>query len=658
MKEFLAFLIIGLVSGSVYGLAGVGLVLTYKTSGIFNFAHGTVAAAVAFVFYQLHDLDHVPWPLAAAACLLVVAPLIGIGLELLGRRLSDAPAVTKVVATLGIVVAVEQLAIIKYGAATRQFPTFLPTNLVRIGGVNVGVDRLIAMAVALGATIGLYLFFRTSRLGLGMRAVVDNSDGLALTGTSPARVRRWAWVIGTTFAGLSGLLLAPTLGLDVGILTLLVVQAFGACAVGLFTSLPMTYVGGLMIGVGAAFSTKYVASVAWLAGLPPSLPFIVLFVVLIAVPAGKLVDISNERRPSVSPARIRNPLTKSTLIGVALATAVLMPTFAATKVPVLSEGLAYAIVFLSLSLLERTSGQISLAQLGFAAVGATTFAHLAHGLGLPWLVAVATAGLAAIPVGAVVAIPAIRLSGLHLALATFGFGLLLQYLLYGTGPMFGSSINALVAPRPSFANSQNAYYYLLLAFAAGSAGLVALARRSRLGRLLRAMADSPVALSTYGTNTTVIKVMVFCLSAFLAGIGGALLGPVTGQVGAEPFGSLQSLTLVVILAIQIPFGDLTAAFAAAFAMTILPTYFTNPHINEWLPVLFGAAAVFVAVRPDRAVRAQGLGQMAPELGQGLVPALTRAYRPASLRRPVGGPAAWRLAQPRSGNGPVRAPVSR
>ena len=635
MKEILPFIVVGLVSGSVYGLSGVGLVLTYKTSGIFNLAHGAVAAAVAFVFYQIHDLDGVAWPVAAGICLFVVAPLIGLALEALARRLGDAPTVMKIVATLGIVVGVEQLAIIKYGAATRQFPAFLPTTLVRIGGVNVRVDQLISVAIALGATSGLYLFFRTSRLGLEMRAVVDNADGLALTGVSPIRVRRWAWIIGTSFAALSGLLLAPNLGLDVGILTLLVVQAFGACAIGLFTSLPMTYLGGLAIGVGASLSTKYVASVSWLGGIPPSLPFIVLFAVLVFVPARKLVDISHERRAPVTASGVRNPAVRLSTTMAAFAVLVSAPLFAQTKIPVLTEGLAYAIVFLSLSLLERTSGQISLAQLGFAAVGAASFAHLAHGAGLPWLVAVLLGGLIAVPVGALVAVPAIRLSGLHLALATFGFGLLLQYLLYGTSVMFGGSVISLVAPRPAFATSDNGYYYVVLVSAAAAVCVVALARRARLGRLLRAMADSPVALSTYGTNTTTIKVVVFCLSAFLAGVGGALLGPVTGEVGAAPFGALQSLTLVVILALQVPFGDLSAPFAAAFAMTVLPSYITNPGVNQWLPVLFGTAAVLVAVRPS----AERSG-----FGRGLVPLKIRSSRPATLRRGHRGPANLRLEE--------------
>ncbi|MHB8463520.1 MAG: branched-chain amino acid ABC transporter permease [Acidimicrobiales bacterium] len=638
MKEFLPFVIVGLVSGSVYGLAGVGLVLTYKTSGVFNFAQGSVAAAVAFAFYQLRTLDHVPWPIAAIVCLLVVAPLMGLGLEAIARRIGDAPAVTKIVATIGMLVAIDQLAIIRYGAQTRQFPAFLPTRVVHIAGVSVGIDQLIVMAIALGSTAGLYLLFRRTRLGLNMRAVVDSSDLVSLGAVNPVRVRRWAWIIGSSFAGLSGLLLAPTIGLDAGILTFLVVQAFGACAIGLFTSLPLTYVGGLAIGVAAALSSKYVASVSWLGGLPPSLPFIVLFSALILVPRRKLVDISNERRPRVDGPRIRNNTARTAVTAAAVAVLLLVPLFAGTKITVYSEALPYVLVFLSVSLLERTSGQISLAQLGFAAVGAAAFSHFAHGLGLPWPIAVLLAGLIAVPVGALVAIPAIRLSGLYLALATFGFALLLQNLFYNTSIMFFRV--GTITPRPSFASSDTSYYYLLLLIVAAGLLVVALTRRARLGRLLNAMADSPVALATYGTSTTVIKVVVFCLSAFLAGIGGAVLGPVTGQIGPMPFFAVNSLMLVVILALQVPFGELTAPFAAAFGMVVLPSYLSGFRYNQWLSVLFGVGAIAIATRrgsradvttDERPSGARSAAQRRPRPGAATLRVLERARPEARVQ---------------------------
>lgn len=593
MRAFLPFVVVGLGTGSVYGLAGLGLVLTYKTSGIFNFAHGTVAAAMAYAFFEMRERHGWPWPIALLVCVVVLGPLVGLALERMARRLADAPTVAKIVATLGLVVGIQQLAVIRYGAATRQFRSFLPTRVLRLAGVNVGYDQLIVMGIALASAVALFLFFRSSRLGLGMRGVVDNADLLGLTGTNPVTVRRWAWAIGSGFAALSGILLAPSIGLDSFILTLLVVQAFGAAAVGLFTSLPLTYLGGLGLGVGSALATRYVASVPWLRGVPTSLPFIVLFTVLVLVPRRQLVDIVVERRPRLAEAR-RIPLPVAGAGTVAgLAAAIAVPLVVGTKLVFFSTGLVDVIVFLSLALLVRTSGQVSLAQLALAAVGASSFSHFAHGFGMPWLVAVLLAGVVAIPVGAIVAIPAIRLSGLYLALATLGFGLLMEQTSFSTRIMFG--YYAVNTPRPSFAQSDRGYYYVILAFALAAVALVAVVRRSRLGRLLRGMADSPLALSTYGTNVTVIKVLVFCISAFLAGIAGALLGPITGQANQTSFATFSSLLLVVVLVLQGPVGEIRASLLAAAALAVLPGYVDNPHLNQYFPVLFGVGAIAMAL---------------------------------------------------------------
>ena len=152
--------------------------------------------------------------------------------------------------------------------------------------------------------------------------------------------------------------------------------------------------------------------------------------------------------------------------------------------------------------------------------------------------AVLIGALIAVPVGALLAIPAVRRSGLFLALASFGFAVLFEQLVYPTN-LFGGSEGNLPAPRPSFASGDKAYYYLLLAFVAASIILVTMLQRGRLGRLMRAMADSPTALNTSGMSVTAVKVIVFCVSAFLAGLGGALLGPVTGTASpAQTFSSL------------------------------------------------------------------------------------------------------------------------
>ena len=212
MKAFLPFIVVGIATGSIYGLAAMGLVLTYKTSGIFNFAHGAIGTAAAYFFFELRQQHGVPWPAAAAITVLVAAPVLGLGLERLARGLAHASSVMKIVATVGLVLVIQGIAVVMYGPQTRNFPPFLPSSTFRVPSVNVGWDQLIIVVLAAGAAVGLYTFLRRTRLGLAMRGVVDDPDLLALAATSPVRVRTASWMIGCSFAALSGVLIAPSLG--------------------------------------------------------------------------------------------------------------------------------------------------------------------------------------------------------------------------------------------------------------------------------------------------------------------------------------------------------------------------------------------------------------------------------------------------------------
>jgi branched-subunit amino acid ABC-type transport system permease component len=594
VKAWLPFVVSGIATGSIFALAALGLVLTQKTSGVFNFAHGAVAATGAYALFDLWQLRHVPWPLAAAFAILVVGPLLGLLLEWVTRTLGSARVVMRIVATVGLLLALQGGLARAYGSAVRRFPPFLPTGTFSIAGTRVGWDQLVTVAVTLAGAVGLSLFLSRNRLGVAMRGVVDDPALLGLMGTDPTRVRRWSWVIGSAFAAASGVLIGPLLGLDATLLTLLVVQAFGAAAIGRFNSLPLTYAGGLAVGILGAFATKIAADVPSIAGLPPGIPFLVLFAVLVILPK-RLPRERRLRRPILAAPRLVRPNRAAlAVVGIAV---LAVPHVVGARLPVYMAAAAYAVIFLSLGLLVGTAGQVSLCQAAFAAVGAATFYHLTADAGLPWLVALLLTGVVTIPLGAVVAIPAIRLSGVYLALATFGFGILLQQVFYSTNFMF-TKTNQRVIPRPSAFHSDTAYYYVLIAIVAAAMTLVLLVQRSRLGRLLRALSDSPLALTTQGTSVSVSLTLVFCLSAFLAGIGGALLGGVTEAINGSGLGPFNSLLWLGVLALC---GNrlFRAAGLAAVLLSIVPNYTsTAPELQT---AIFGVLAIAAALLSDGVV---------------------------------------------------------
>ncbi|WP_280248110.1 ABC transporter permease subunit [Nocardia abscessus] len=599
MADLLPFVIAGIVSGSVYGLAAVGLVLTYKTSGVFNFAHGAMATVSAYGFYTLHVINGFSWQLAAAICVLGLGPAMGLALELLARVVDQATVELRIAATIGILLLVQAGVTLYYGqTTTRIVPAFLPQGGFAAFGVQVQWSDVTTFGVAVLATGALSAALRLTRRGVAMRAVVGNAPLLDLAGTSPVRTRRWAWCVGTGLASLSGVLFAPLIPLDPMQLTLLVVQAFGAAAIGRFTSLPWSFGGGLLIGVFAALATRYFTT-GLAAGVPAALPFLALFLVLLVMPRRFLLDRDRVTR------RIRSgwtapPALQSVGGVVVVVVLALVPSFAGIHLTDWTVALAMTLVFLSLGLLVRTSGQVSLCHVAFTAIGACAFSHLAVDWRWPWPLALLACGLVVVPIGAVLSIPAIRLSGLYLALATFGFGVVLQMMFYSRPYMFGTSGLGLPMPRPSVfgLDSDPSFYRLVLVLATVGTLIVVALDKSRLGRLLRGLAESPTALRTNGVSIEVTRVLVFCVSAFLAALGGALAGMAQTTASATNYQPLLSVTYFAVIVIMVG-REPWYSLLAAVALILVPSYFPVAGMSLWLQVLFGILVVLRAATASR-----------------------------------------------------------
>src|SRR5581483_8282017 len=557
MTEFLVFLPSGVKIGAIYALVALGLVLTYKTSGIFNFAHGGVAAVSAYLFYELHIRQGWHWAPAFLVSLIIVGVFGGLLMERLAALLSSAPTVMVVVATVGLLVFLQSLMPAIYGPANIFLKSYLPTStLVTLGTFRVTTEDLAVTGFSLGAAIGLYLFFERSLIGKSTTAVVDDPNLLSLQATNPSMVRRLSWIIGSSFAAISGMFLAPLLGVSVNTLILLVIAAYGAAALGRFENLLLTVIGAMIIGVMVAYLPIQFAKLSTnvlVQNLPGNTPFLLLFLVFLVAPTRLLTErgVSNARR--LRPIRTYSrPVTYGgfALLGAAL---LLVPAVVPNaEMTQYASTLGYFIVFASLGMLVWMSGQISLCQMAFAAVGAATAGHMLA-YGLSWPLALVVAGAVAIPVGALVSIPAIRFGGIYVAIATFGFAIVMQQVGYYTPILFGQD-QRIDVPRPVIFGIHFTqvvpFYYLSLAVAVLAAAVVLAVRASRLGGLLRAMSDSPTALAAHGAKTTLIKVVVFCISASLAALGGVVISGVPQNASGAltgPFSVTVSLVMVAVL---------------------------------------------------------------------------------------------------------------
>ena len=430
------------------------------------------------------------------------------------------------------------------------------------------------------------------------------------------------------------MLVLPFVGLNAVALTFLVVQAFGAAAIGAFSSIPLTFFGAIALEIAANISQKYVVNVSWLSGLPESLPFIVLFGVAPA-PAPPPAGLPLERRAPSGPAMAAHRLGSawppgcSSSAGSPWSRAWSATSWASSRI-----GLTQMIMLLSLGLLVKTSGQVSLCHAAFAAIGAVAFSQLTVQHGVPWFAALVLSGLIVVPVGALVAVPAIRLSGLFLALATFGFGIFVEQMLYARPWMFTDLSAGRPVPRPSLGSSDKGYYYVVLILVLITAVVMMAIHRGRLGRLLRGLSDSPVALATMGLSTNTTRVIVFCISAFFAAIAGVLYSAsIHFAVSSDTyFTSFNSLVLLGLLALA-PLGE---PWYAVFGLVaaVVPAYLAGGNVSSWLNAFFGVSAIAVALRGGHAAMPVKLRSLLEGFGPRRPPAQSPVVAPPR-RTPVG-----------------------
>jgi ABC-type branched-subunit amino acid transport system ATPase component/branched-subunit amino acid ABC-type transport system permease component len=594
----IAILITAIVTGSVYGLIGTGLVLTYNTSGIFNFAYGAMASVGVYLYLYLRADAHLPLVVCLLLCLVVLPVVMGPALEPFAQRLSQKHLTIQVAGTIGLYLLVEAIAEIQFGVSTQFVPTFLPTGEVTILGARVGVSQIITLVVSIVAVVALNAMLHRTRRGVEMRAVVDNSDLLAISGGSPSATRRIAWTISSFLVILSGLLIAPSIGIDPQDLTSLAILAFAAAAFGGFKSINIAYLGGMAVAIPEDLLERYINSSSLLGSLSQNLPFILLVLVILLYPKRAFLRAKLTEPKRRITGSVHLPARMEVLIGiVVLAVLILVPEFAGFRITAWAASMATLVLLLSLGMLVRLSGQVSLCQIAFAAIGVSAFALLTDHAHLPWLLALVLSGLIAVPFALVLAIPAIRLSGLYLALGTFGFGYALLNMFYQSNLMFGPGEQGLTISTPSvsFINfgSSNVIYYFLLIFVAIATIVVVTLERTRCGRLLRGMADSRLGLETLGVSISFLQMVVFAVSAFLAGIAGVLIGVAFLDVSGTsywPDTSMLYFVVLVIIVARAPWFALIAALGVA----VLPTYYQG-DVNYYLQIVFGASAMLVGL---------------------------------------------------------------
>ncbi|MFE6853301.1 ATP-binding cassette domain-containing protein [Streptomyces sp. NPDC057674] len=686
MGDLLGFVLSGLVSGALYALLATGLVLSYSASGLFNFAHGATAYLCALAFYELHS--GFGWPAVPTALLLVcvVAPGLGWGLDrLMFRKLAEVGETAQIVATIGLLVALPAAGLWAVELLERAGAPVLPAEnqfgLPGVGpspavswqpfdGVGVDSDQLITWIATALAAAGLWVLMRHTRLGLRLRAAVDNRALTELRGISADRLSSIAWMLSSGLAGLAGVLATPLLGLSAHDYTLFLFVSATAAVLGRFASVPLAFLGGLGLGVLQNLVAGYASFAEGITGFRTAVPFLILF-------AGLVVLVRRRRRAAgtaaVDPPPVEYLAGKGwgRRWGAWLVAGVLLGTaFYTVTTPfwsgILTQGLAIGLVFMSFTVVTGLGAMVSLAQATFV-TGAALVAGLLMSHGWPFVAAAAVGTAAAALLGAVAALPALRLGGRSLALATLALAFLADQVLFQLGWLRNGDTGWEI-PRPVAGpvdlGDDRAMGLALVLLSGVLIALLTRLRASRWGRAMLAVRSAPEAAAASGVSVVRTKLLLFTVSAGLAGFGGVLYASYNTRITATDFTAMTGLVwlaVVVAAGVRRPQFAVVAGLVFAVVPHLMATYVTE---SAHLPViLFGLAGLALANDPDgycaalpsrrAARRAVKRGATAGGTVSGLEPGPVPGSVPGPAEGPVSVPAPGRAAGP--GDGPDDGP---
>jgi branched-chain amino acid transport system permease protein len=598
LDEVWPLALIGLFNGAIYALAAMGVVLTYKTSGIFNFAYGAVAMFCGFTFWQFRDGWGLSSWIALPLVLFVVAPLIGIASERLYRPVTALSAEIQIVVSLGVLAFLQALVPLLFGAEDRFLSSIFPSGTFSVTSrLNVSWTQLCTLLLAVAMGGGLYLLLRHTKFGIATQAVVDNRDLAELIGVSGDAVSRVAWIISSVFAALVGILLSANSRLDVYTLVLVVIFCFAPAVLGRLVSLPLAFGGAIGLGVLQGVLAKWGSS-GVMAQVQASIPYLALFALLLLY-GGRLKEVRSSFE-ALSSARLQSTRRFWRTAAGLGAVALVLPAFINDSLlGNVTSGAVYATVALTLIVLTGWSGQISLAQFSFVGVGAFTAGHLAGPNGGGFFAAALLGALIAVPLGLIIGLPSLRLSGLYLALATMAFALTLDTLVFSQRSISGG-VTGMTVARPrigsfSFASTTRFYYLSILIFALFAVG-AALLRQGPVGRRLQMMRDAPVAAATFGVNLTLTKLAVFALSGAGAAFAGALFGSMRRSISPNDFafGASLGLLLLVVLGGRALVGGAVIA-GVVYTVQIVPA---SVSIHKYIPLAVAIGVIALAKNPD------------------------------------------------------------
>jgi branched-chain amino acid transport system permease protein len=654
VNQYLLLTLLGLGAGALFATLSVGIVLTYRGSGVINLANGAIAMYIAYTYAGLRSgqlmipplpnplaliegisgwvgdpvrlprwptFIHLSGPMGTVPAVLIstaIAALLGLLVHVLVyQRMRNASPLGKTVASVGVLLTLQAVVVLRFGTANFVVPASLPSGSVRIDGSDIPSNRLILAGISLVVAFALAALFRYTRAGLATRAAAENEKGAILVGLSPDRLAAANWVLSSALAGFVGVLFASITGLNPTDYVLYVIPALGAALLAGLDSFFIAAIAGLLIGCAESITSLLQNDYSWFpSGAATGVPFLVIIIAMM---------IRGQHLPTrATLGKIRLPASPEPRnVAPALAVLSLLVLAGLIFLPydlrgALDNSLTGAIVALSFVVVVGLAGQISLFQLGFAGISALMMTRFAGDMGLPFPVPLILSVMVAIAAGVVAGLPALRVRGVQLAVLTLATGYVFENMVLDNPSLLRPTDESGSVPPPQlfgfnfginssfpFGNSgrPSAYFGIfLLLVTIGCFGFVLRLRRSDLGRQFLAVRSNERAAAGLGINISAIKLLAFAMAAALAGLAGTLQAYQFSGVTSTPYLAIASVSALAIAYL----GGVSTLSGAVWAGALTTGGFgfgllerVVPNLGQYEALIAGVGLVLTAVlNPD------------------------------------------------------------
>ena len=599
VENILLFILLGLGSGSLIAGVALGVVVTYRGSGVINLSTGAIAMLGGYAFWSLTSGRIAALPLGVAlplALLFVVA--VGALFELVVYRpLRNAAPLAKLIASLGVLLVAQSCMLLAFGITAQPAPTVLPTTPFHLLGGVITVDRFILTGIVIGAAAVLAAIYRWTRFGLATRAASENGVAAMLGGLSPGTTSLINALVAAFIAGSLGILASTVTQLDPSTLPLQIIPALAAALIANFSSFGLACAAALGLGILDSL-LQYATEQSWfpqsggvaIPGVTDLLAFLIIIGLLfwrgVRIPGRGVVQ---ERRLPEAP-RPQHLWRSAAIFGAAAA--VLLVIFPFDFRNALINTLIGILMALSLVVITGFVGQISIIQLSLAGAAGFTISHMASNFGITFPVA-ALAGIAvAVVIGLMTAVSAVRVRGVSLAVVTlagavaienFGF----QNTTWGGGGLgspvpelkwFGADLGPHGPFRGIDGNEPSPVFgWVVLICTVLICVGVGYLRRGKLGQQMLAVRSNERAAAAAAINPRTVKLYAFGIAAFIAGVAGVMYAYNFGSVSSDRFDAVTALSLIAFAYA----GGITLISGAVFAGLISAQAIIPYALQDW-----------------------------------------------------------------------------